>query len=155
MRIAVVGDTHGKIQGIEKELRRLKPKILIFTGDYYQDGDQIAQDLKLTLYGVTGNCDYHNRGLRERLEEIEGKRFLIVHGHQYGVKRNLNRLYYRGLELEADIILFGHTHISCCRQVEGVWLLNPGSPVYPRGERGSYALVEIESNRLEPVIMEI
>jgi putative phosphoesterase len=155
MKLAVVGDTHGKIEKIIKELRLVKPNYLCFTGDYYQDGKKIAKELKLPLFGVTGNCDHSIRGNAEKTVEIEGHKFLIVHGHQYGVKRNLNRLYYRGQELGVNAVLFGHTHVSCCELIEGMWLINPGSPAYPRAGRGSYAVIRAEKLSLEPIILNI
>ncbi len=84
------------------------------------------------------------------------KRFYMVHGHQYGVKMSLQSLYYRAKEKEADIVLFGHTHVPCCEQEDGIWLINPGSPSRPRlAGKGSYALIDIKENELVPRLMEI
>lgn len=155
MKLAVVGDTHGKTEIIVRELRLLKPDYLFFTGDYYQDGKKIANELKSPLFGVTGNCDHSIRGSAEKTIEIAGNKFLIVHGHQYGVKSNLNRIFYRGQELGVNAVLFGHTHVSCCELLEGMWLINPGSPTYPRMGRGSYAIINVENSSLQPIIMNI
>jgi putative phosphoesterase len=156
MKLAVVGDTHGKIKRILDQLRLIKPDYLAFTGDYYQDGQRLARELKLPYTGVAGNCDHSLRGSAEKKVEIKGFKFLIVHGHQYGVKSSLNRIFYRGQELGVNAILFGHTHVPCCEIIEGMWLLNPGSPTYPRlGEKGSYAVVDIKESHLEPAIIRL
>jgi putative phosphoesterase len=156
LKIAVVGDTHGKIEKIKKELTMIKPDYLFFTGDYYQDGKKLAASLKINFIGVSGNCDPLKTGLSENKAEIKGKKFLIVHGHQYGVKRGLNRIFYRGKEAEVDMVVFGHTHIACAEKIEDLWLLNPGSPSQPRlPDRASYAIIEVEGNNLNPVIIRI
>lgn len=155
MKFAVVGDTHGKVDIVSRELKLLKPNYLFFTGDYYQDGKKIADELKVPLFGVTGNCDHRIRGSAEKTVEVEGHKFLIVHGHQYGVKSSLNRIFYRGQELGVNAVLFGHTHVACCELIEGMWLLNPGSPTYPRIGRGSYAVINMAKDYLEPVIINI
>ena len=75
---------------------------------------------------VSGNCDFFDADTPSELVlEMEGKGF-VTHGHKYRVKDGLNTLYYRGLELDADIVLFGHTHSS--QIVSGRnGTLNPGA----------------------------
>ncbi|MDD3268000.1 MAG: metallophosphoesterase [Syntrophomonadaceae bacterium] len=154
MRIAVVGDTHAKIEKIKKELERLKPEYLLFTGDHLADAKRLAHHLALDYSGVSGNCDPGSSTSQEQVLELLGKRFYLVHGHQYGVKRSLNSLYYRAQELAADAVVFGHTHIPCCEKLNDMWLLNPGSPSLPRlGKKGSYILIEIDNNLFIPQII--
>jgi hypothetical protein len=154
MRIAVVGDTHGRIEKIKKELRAQKPDYMFFTGDHYSDARRIAYHLKLGFDAVVGNCDARKAGSAEKLIEMAGKRFYIVHGHQYGVKHNLQSLYYRGKEVEADVVLFGHTHVPLCEEFDNLWLINPGSPSLPRmGKIGSYAMIKADSQVFSPEII--
>ncbi|HEX3012057.1 MAG TPA: YfcE family phosphodiesterase [Syntrophomonadaceae bacterium] len=155
MILAAVGDTHGKVDTIIRELKPLTLNYLVFTGDYYTDGKKIARELKVPLLGVNGNCDYRNRGNAEKTVDIEGSKFLIVHGHQYGVKGSLNRLFYYGQELQVNMVVFGHTHIAYCEMVEGMWLFNPGSPTYPRIGTGSYGVINVEKGSLQPVILQL
>ncbi|MGI5921571.1 MAG: metallophosphoesterase family protein [Syntrophomonadaceae bacterium] len=156
MKIAVTGDTHGKIERIKKALAVLKPDYLFFTGDYYPDGNKISSYLGIKCLGVPGNCDRRKQDASEKLVEMSGKKFLIVHGHQYGVKKDLNRLFYRGVEAGVDMVVFGHTHHACAEKIEGLWLLNPGSPTQPRvPDRASYAIIEVNENSLNPVIVRL
>lgn len=156
MKIAVVGDTHGKIERIKKELNKLKPDYLFFTGDYYPDGKKISRALNIDFTGVAGNCDPRKTGSSEKTVEIKGRKFLVVHGHQYGVKSGLNRIFYRGKEAGVDMVVFGHTHVAGAEKIEGLWLLNPGSPTHPRSpDRASYAIIEVTEDRLNPVIMRV
>lgn len=145
MRIAVVGDTHGHINAVQAELDRLRPECLLFTGDFISDGRKLGQRLQLPFYGVAGNCDRHAGDVQEKLLRVHRQLLYIVHGHQYGVKQSLMRLFYRAEELDATVVLFGHTHMGMAEKVGGIWLVNPGSPSNPRGgSLPSYALLEID-----------
>lgn len=156
MRIAVAGDTHGKIKTLIQAFSPLKPDYLFFTGDYYSDGLKIARQLGVQWTGVAGNCDYGRKGEKEQQLTLAGHNFYLVHGHQYGVKRNLHSLFYRGQELGADVVLFGHTHVPVCEKVEDIWFINPGSASLPRlGSPGSYALIDIGSNNIIPRIIQL
>jgi hypothetical protein len=154
LRIAVVGDTHGKIERIKKSLHLIQIDHMLFTGDYYSDGEKIACFLGIDFHGVAGNCDPGLPTTKELCLDLAGKSFYIVHGHRYGVKRGLKSLFYRGKEVGADVVLFGHTHIPFCKKIDNIWMINPGSPSQPRGgQRRSYALLEIKDNILSPEIV--
>lgn len=156
LNFAVAGDTHGKIQKLEKALQMLKPDYLFFTGDYYSDGLKLARHLSIDWTGVMGNCDFGFKVKREQQITIAGYNFYLVHGHQYGVKRNHNTIYYRGVEVNADIVLFGHTHIPMCKKIEGIWLINPGSAAFPRlNFSSSYAIIETNEDSINAKIIEI
>ena len=47
--------------------------------------------------------------------------------------------------MEEDILLTGHTHIPVVRQVNGKWLLNPGSVGFPKdgNPQAAYAVLEL------------
>lgn len=156
MRIAVVGDTHAKVEAAKRELLKAKPDHLLFTGDFYADAKRLAYHVGVPYKAVVGNCDAADAGPQELVVELAGKRFYMVHGHQYGVKLGLQSLLYRGQEQEADVVLFGHSHMSCCELVDNIWLINPGSPSRPRGgTKGSYCLIDIDHKGLVPRIIEI
>jgi len=151
---AAVADTHGKTESIRKRLALLKPDHILFAGDLYKDGLKIARELHKPCTCVVGNCDIGSRGSQEEILNVSGQKILVVHGHQYGVKRDLNRLYYHGLEMGVDAVVYGHTHHPVCEKINGLWLINPGSPVSPRLSRqGSFALLEIDENGLKPNII--
>lgn len=156
MRIAITGDTHGKLEKIKKELQIMKPDYLLFTGDHFSEGKKIARYLNIDFKGVAGNCDPGGSGKKEQTFELGGKQFYLLHGHQYGVKRGLNSLYFRGKELGVDAVIFGHTHIALCENLGDLWIINPGSPSLPRlGKKGSYVLLELENSGFNPTIVYI
>ena len=74
---------------------------------------------------------------------VQGARIFYTHGHLYSVKTELGGLLQAARELDANVVLFGHTHQPLCTYREGVHLLNPGSLGYP-GEQGrTYGIVDI------------
>lgn len=156
MRIGIVGDTHGRIEKVKKAWAKQAFDFFIHTGDFYSDARRLAHHLKCEFYGVAGNCDARGSACEELILEIEGRKFYVVHGHQYGIKQGYNRIFYRGQELQADIVICGHTHIPCCEKVDNLWLLNPGSPSRPRHEKmKSYICLEIDQHTIHPQLCTI
>ncbi len=58
-------------------------------------------------------------------------------------------------ENNAQIAVFGHTHVAHCVYEQGVYLLNPGSASSPRAGRASYGIVDITPNGIVPFIVEL
>jgi putative phosphoesterase len=95
--------------------------------------------------------------LRQLLPEIrfnhDGRRFLLVHGSP----RRLNEYLYEDRPLasfqrlaagsNADVIIFGHTHIPYTKQVDNVLFVNAGSVGKPKDgdPRACYAIVESDA----------
>jgi putative phosphoesterase len=151
--VAAVADTHGKTELIIKELRLLNPDHILFAGDYYDDGQKIFKVLKIPGNSVAGNCDISNRMKQEEIISLMGYKIFLVHGHQFGVKRDLNRLKYRAQELAVDAVVFGHTHSPFCDKIGDLWLINPGSAAHSRWSgQGSFAIIEIDNHGLKPSI---
>ncbi len=131
--------------------------MIIFTGDYVRDARFLEEKLQLPVFSVAGNCDARGAGESEKQIELAQKKFFVTHGHRLGVKRGLQSLYYRTQEMEAHIAIFGHTHTPFCQEVEGIWLINPGSPAYPRGlyPKETYVIINVENNRIFPKVLSL
>ena len=109
MRIGVFSDSHGDISYARRFFDRLAPLDCIFhLGDYASDGEKLSKLFGCPLYAVRGNCDYRSGEPLERQVDLGGKRFLLLHGHQY---YSYSSLLYRGEEVHADMVLYGHTHM--------------------------------------------
>jgi uncharacterized protein len=92
---------------------------------------------------VRGNCDRDTRFPASVVVEVQGKTVLAVHGHEHSVKHSLMGLYYYAQECEADVVLFGHSHLYGAEMKDGILFLNPGSTMQPRGGKvATYAVVE-------------
>ena len=157
MIIGVLADTHGKTESICRHLKQWKLDYLLFAGDYYNDGQKIARALKIKCLAVKGNCDSPTgTGTSEEIVEILDKKIYLVHGHQFGVKQSINRLYYRAQEMGADVVIYGHTHTPHLEYTGELWMINPGSPSRPRlNSKGSYVLIEMDTGIFEPRLISL
>ncbi|CAM2743725.1 metallophosphoesterase [Hathewaya histolytica] len=160
MLIAVVSDSHGDNNAIKKALGKIKRADYLFhLGDNVKDVDEFSKAFKGKIINVKGNCDFLDRDLtkklNEKLVEVEGVRVFATHGHKYSVKENLLRLRYKAMEVDADIVLFGHTHMPCIEYEDGIWFINPGSIALSRVKHNTLALIELLEGRIIPYIIEI
>lgn len=152
MLIAVISDTHrmNNYISIAKEHIK-KADIIIHLGDNVEDAEEILKDFKGEVYIVSGNCDYGNKYSKEGILNVEGIKIFFTHGDLYGVKYGLNNIYYKGKELNADIVLFGHTHISMIEKYDNITLMNPGSISLPRNNGRYIGFIEVKKG-LEPSV---
>ena len=154
--IAVVADTHGITDSIMRALAMLHPAYLLFAGDHYADGEKLSRKLDIPCFAVPGNCDFVASHAQEVVIPFLDYKVLLVHGHQYGVKRDLNALYYRGKELEVDVVVYGHTHMPHCERIKDLWLVNPGSPSRPRiTGQATYAILQVNEEGITPSILKL
>ena len=70
----------------------------------------------------------------------------MTHGHRYGVSWDLQDLLYKGMEVGADIIFYGHTHIPDYQEFpeEGIVIMNPGSTTLPRQMKRQRTFIILE-----------
>lgn len=158
MKIVVISDTHGYVDSSIKAINNIDGvDLIIHLGDYTKDAEAIKKALKITTINVKGNCDVHALDIPDDdIIEIEGKKIFLTHGDLYGVKQGLNTIYYKAKELNVDVALFGHSHISTLIEYDGVLFLNPGSPTLPRaGSSKSIGLLYIDKNNLKGEIITI
>ena len=83
--------------------------------------------------------------------EVDGRRFLLVHGSP----RRINEYVYEDRPLanleriarsaEADVLVFGHTHLPYAKEVAGVLLVNDGSVGKPKDgdSRAGYVIIHV------------
>lgn len=151
MKLGVVADTHMPRKG--KELPRAvidglqEVDMIIHAGDLTELWvlELLSQIAPVTA--VAGNIDppevLSELGYQKTLH-IAGKNIGIVHGH--GIRdKTIDRAYnaFPG----ADCIIFGHSHIPCCIEYDGILMFNPGSPTDKRRQsRYSYGLLKIEGD---------
>lgn len=148
MRIAVISDTHRDSRYIEAAKKYIKnTDILIHLGDNIDDVKELTEGYKGEVYVVKGNCDYTNSYPSEQIINVEGKKIFFTHGHNYGVKMSLNNIFYKGKEVGADIVLFGHTHIALIEEEDGIILMNPGSISLPRIKGRYIGFINIEKEK--------
>ncbi len=156
MLVAVVSDTHRSDSCIKSIKTLIKDAdILIHLGDNVEDAEELEREFKGEVYIVAGNCDFSRKYPKDRLIEIEGKKIFMTHGDLYAVKVGLNSIYYKGREIEADIVLFGHTHQAMIERTNELILMNPGSPSLPRLSKKSIGFISIDDGEAEVYLKEI
>jgi putative phosphoesterase len=149
MKIAVISDTHRHIYSLNQVTKLIQDTdMAIHLGDNVEDVEIIKSNYKGKIINVRGNCDFSSFIPVERMEEVENKKIFITHGHRFDVKHSLLKLKYRAKELGADIVLFGHTHISAEIYEDGIWFINPGSAALPKDSYQSIAIIEISDNKV-------
>ena len=157
MLIAVVSDTHRVIKYIDSAKELIKgADILIHLGDNIDDVELLERSFKGKVYAVAGNCDYSTKYPKETIIEVNGRKIFFTHGDLYGVKGSLNNIYYRGKELDVDIVLFGHTHEQIIEDARGIILMNPGSISLPRFKGRYVGFIDInDEGNIDTYLKEI
>lgn len=158
MRIVVVSDTHTFIDKAVNAIKKLKDiDLIIHLGDYVRDAQRIKEQLNIDMICVRGNGDSLETDVEEdKIIEVENKKIFLTHGHNYGVYTTLNDIFYKGKQLNADVVLYGHTHIALIVEHEDILILNPGSPEEPRsGTKGSIGLVEVKNGLVKGEVIQV
>jgi uncharacterized protein len=149
MKIGVVSDTHRMNKFIDKVIPYLKEcDLIIHAGDNFIDSKYIHKMTDVGIMAVRGNCDFEN--VEDELEfEIENKKIFVCHGDKYGVKYGLFQLQRKANDIEADIVIFGHTHTPLIKEKGNILYINPGSVSLPRGvDYRSFAILDISYDNM-------
>ena len=146
MKILVMSDSHNVILNSQIELIRKEGvfDLLIHCGDKFNDAQRFAEELHIVnVLNVPGNCDFSLIGQNTTIiKEIEGKKFIITHGHIHNVKLNLNKLKDFAKKNKADIVVYGHTHKSQNEFIDNILYFNRQYNL-PKGRTCSFGIIEI------------
>jgi hypothetical protein len=100
----------------------------------------------IKIKAVDGNCDPGTCASDELIFEVNGRRVLLTHGHNFNNKLSLDRLMYYAEEKEVAVCLFGHTHRPTLFERGPVLFFNPGSlGEPPYGCQPSYGLLSVSA----------
>ncbi len=152
MKIYVLSDSHNSLLFAPFLEKCQNADMVIHCGDGQRDVEDLKSVLTCPVYAVKGNCDI--LGKREEIIDIEGHRIFVTHGDMYGVKYSHSGLVLKAKELNADIVLYGHSHVPDISYHENIWLINPGSLTRPRENKvPTYCILEISGETIKPVLM--
>ncbi len=157
MRIAVISDSHGHGIIVDRIIRREKDaEVIIFLGDITSDIENFTYEYTdKKFYIISGNCDRFPSYLYSTVADIGGVKIFMTHGHTLGVKGGTGALAKAARQSEAQIALYGHTHISNIKYEDGLYIVNPGSCSRSRDGGNSYAIIDIRDNGILPAIIRI
>ena len=146
MKILIMSDSHGWNDAMISTVEYESPDMILHLGDKCTDCECLSRLFpEIPLRSVKGNCDGGSRGLDMDEFLLEGKRFFMTHGHLFGVKLSKMRIIDAAAKRDADILLFGHTHIQYYEENDGMIILNPGCIGL---NIKSYAVIEINDGAL-------
>ncbi|AXH99372.1 metallophosphoesterase [Sporosarcina sp. PTS2304] len=139
MKIIVLSDSHGDVKTV-KQVATLPADAIFHCGDSELVADHpLLNDVHI----VRGNCDIDTRLPSSIVQKVGGHTVFIVHGHEHDVNRSLLTLSYAAAEKQANIVLFGHSHMYGAELIDDVLFVNPGSTTQPRGGNpATYASIE-------------
>lgn len=146
----VFSDSHGRNDRMLRVIGRYKNEIegVFFLGDIESGEDQFRASIQGPTYIVRGNCDYFSQAPEFQVVKLHGHQIAMTHGHKQHVNMGVDVLKYWAMSKEADIVLFGHTHVPFREQTSTLTVLNPGSISRPRQEDHipTYAIMEFLDN---------
>jgi putative phosphoesterase len=154
MRAAVISDTHiarGRRRLPSACLERLREADLILHAGDLCERRVLDQLLELgpPVTAVQGNADsLELRNLLPAVAEVDVDGLLVVVIHDGGPARGrLVRL--RREHPEADVVVFGHSHIPLHQELAGFHIFNPGSPT-DRRRQPEHTMGELHFDGEEP-----
>lgn len=147
-RVVVISDTHGSTRALREIVMHYEKEAACFLhcGDGEREVDSVRlQFPNIKLYTVRGNCDFDSSLPMVQQVEVGGRSIFFTHGHHYQVKASLEPLKAAARNVGATIALFGHSHCGYTEYDEGLYVMNPGSPVQPRDSSASFGVIDIGS----------
>lgn len=134
-KILVLSDTHGSKFVLERLLASPPEGLtaVFHLGDGSEETELVMRKYPMYAYiGVRGNCDIFDKDRKETVyTDRGGVRFMLTHGHAYGVKSSIGVAAVTAAAEDAQVLLYGHTHIADDRVVKtavgDVRAVNPGS----------------------------
>lgn len=162
--MAIFSDTHGNMTSMRQALGALGPfDAVIHLGDGVTDGLTVARERGLPFHGVAGNEDW-GTGLAETSQvTIAGWRIFLIHGHQteinpYQSKEhwldNLNELVELARSNQAQILIFGHTHVPLLETHGSTVMCNPGTHHLGASQPHSMVIGDFDDTSLQLTVME-
>ena len=152
--VSIISDTHGEISNYIRPYLK-KSNCIIHAGDICDT--KIIKDLETycdDVICIAGNNDIPARfqdsvdkKIISKLNTVEktnikGKSIVIEHGDRFGHHPQHQKL--REEYADADIIVYGHTHIQVCDQEQTPWVINPGACGHTRNNDGGPCFMQIE-----------
>lgn len=158
MRLIVTSDTHRDFFALHTLVEKFHhtADLFIHLGDGADELEQV-KDLypECKFLNVRGNCDFGRQGTFAGCFSCGIAKILYTHGHIYNVKYELESILRAGKEVDANVILFGHTHVPMVDYRDGVHMLNPGSLGMPHGAKPTYGVVDITEKEIVCFINEL
>lgn len=154
-KILIFSDTHNYTNPCISIIKNTKDVCaVIHAGDCVSDAEDLQYIFtEIPIYSVRGNNDFYSRVPLNRIITIDKIKIFITHGHEERVKYDLSlsTLKNKAEKYDADLVVFGHTHIPHTEFYDKMTIINPGSVRFTR----TYAIAEIDGDFVKTTIMNI
>ncbi len=156
MKILLFSDSHGIIENLLYVIDKENPDLVFHMGDLVGDARLVSRAYpNLPWHIVAGNCDGWCSYPEVEEVTVSGVRFFLTHGHRFDVKRGLDQLCVTGLERNADVVCFGHTHNPIVNRIQNtMWMINPGT-AGGICNHATYGMISIDEKNINVEIKEI
>ena len=155
MKIGLISDTHGNLPGSVFDIFKDVDHIF-HAGDI--GNQEVIQGLEIIapVHAVYGNIDtwplvikYPNM----TITTLQNRKICLIHDI---VKPKYFSYQLFKKDIEADIVIHGHTHAANAELFRDVLYINPGSASKPRGRQfGTVAILDLNKKKLEPEFIEL
>lgn len=146
MKILVLSDSHGDKFILERIIKKERDvNMIIHLGDGNDEFEDVMLNSKITNYSVAGNCDFETTAPYTKIINAAGVRIFITHGHIFDVKETYSKIIKAAKSENADICLFGHTHMQYKSVIDDMIVLNPGAVNY----FNDYAVIKIINSNID------
>ena len=149
MKVLIVSDTHGRDKYLFQTIQKVKPiDLMIHLGDFGGTEEYIKSLVNCPIEMISGNNDMFNGLPKEKVIMIGNYTVYLTHGHRYGVYYNTNQIKEAAKIRQANIVMFGHTHVPMIDLKDDIWAINPGSMALPRQRDRipTYIIMDIDRN---------
>lgn len=154
MKLLIVSDTHGDFYTLNKLVdSHPEAEVILHLGDGAEEINEIKKIYpKRMVIAVRGNCDLCSTLPEEEEITIDGFKIFMTHGNRYNVKLGLSAICEKAKQVNANILLFGHTHIALSDYQFGLYIFNPGTI---KGARGSYGIIDTSDSAIVTEILKV
>jgi putative phosphoesterase len=150
MNYLIFSDAHGDRKEFDFILDKYKNdpqiKAIFYNGDSQFKSSDLAFE---NIFSVVGNMDLYEKFNDENVyfSNVDNLTFYQTHGHLTRADYGLDTMYEKAIENNAQVVLYGHTHVVDATEYKNIIFINPGSIAYPKGENaalgGTYAILEV------------
>jgi len=145
MKIGILSDTHKKTKLAQKAIKHLLKngvEFLIHAGDIVEpEVLELLKNSGLKYVAVYGNNDAHLAGLHNNYNLVQEPYYFKLANTKFKL---MHLPFY--MNPDADVIIFGHTHIFECDFKNNTLFLNPGETCARNKPLTEFAMLEVETN---------
>jgi putative phosphoesterase len=168
MRIGLISDTHipQAAPELPEEVLRVftSVNLILHAGDIYNKSVLDELEKLAPVLAAEGDDDYPDTIRDKRVKEkqtlqVEGKTVWLIHENPFSCYAMISQpqsweSYARqkwGKISKPDVIVFGHEHRTHAEAIDGILMINPGSPTFLNYKKGlgTVGILDITPDKID------